>query len=230
MEPDTSNRFGCLNFVVALILFATLGWGLLCYDPGFAEYQSLCDAGKGRVLERIATINSYVDATSTGCSSTCLSDLRSQLVSFVEFETGRRGDDLQLEFWKRNEIVSPPSPAGKYRVRLRKEDSSYQSLVGASQSYERQLVEACLDYQTVAEFVSRYELRETWVQKDFSMGTLRGVFRTYVDRNTGRAIATRGGYAYQGIAVRILPILTYQNSCGDSFFHFPELIDRRVAR
>lgn len=228
MEFDATNRFGCLSVVAGLILFAMLGWGLLCYDPGYAEYQRLCDEGIGHIYKRIPKVDSYVDATSTGCSHTCLGDLRAQLVSFVEFEVGRGGDEAQRQFWKRNEIISPPGATGKYRVRIRSEAPLCQSLMGASYSYDRSLAEACLAYQTVGKFVSRYEFRETWVQKSFSMGSLTGIFTEYHDRVTGEVIATRGGYGYQGVAARILP-LTYQQSCGISFFHFAELADGRGA-
>ncbi len=228
VAPNATNKFGCLGVVTGLILFATLGWGLLCYDAGFTEYQRLCEEGKGHIRKRIPKIASYVDASSTGCSYKCLQDLRAQIVSFVELDAGRPGDAAQHEFWKRNEIVSPPSAIGKYQVRIRAEDPLCQSLIGVSPSYDRSLAESCLAFQAVAEFVSRYEFKETWVQKSYSMGNLTGIFTEYRDRGTGEVIATRGGYGYQGVAARILP-LTYQQSCGTSFFHFPELVQGRGA-
>lgn len=226
MDINSSNRFGCLGAITGLILFATLGWGLLCYDPGYAEYERLCEQGKARILTKLPRIASYVDATGNGCSIGCMEVLQRKTVEFVEIRFDRQA------FLSAKEGTLPafepgyplPDKDGTYRVRLKAEEPSCLGLFGEKFSYEPELVNSCLVFEPIPRLTSRYEYKETWVRKNYSMGTIGGSFIQYRDRTTDAVVASRGNYNYAGVAMRLTP-LYYQQSCGDGYFRLEDLFE-----
>lgn len=222
MITNPLRRFGCLANLATVSLFAALGWGALCYDSGYAEFQAFCEGGKTRILQKISRILSYVDATGNGCSAGCQKDLRDRVVEFVEVQF----DPIESERsgLKNDTVVPQPKTAGLYRVHIKVDEPPCLRLFESAFRHDPGLNAYCFEYAPNTALTSRYEYKETQTEKFRSMGIFRGFIYQIRDRQTGDVIASRGHGGYEGTAMRFMPFAAYQQSCGDDSLRISEIM------